>query len=34
MVYTGIVLGLCLFFAVYLGGLDFLFTWIISRLVA
>ncbi len=33
MAYTGVVLGLCLFFAVYLGGLDTVFAWILNRLV-
>jgi preprotein translocase subunit SecE len=33
LIYTGVVLGLCLFFAVYLGGLDAVFAWILNRLV-
>jgi preprotein translocase subunit SecE len=33
VLYTGIVLGLSLFVAVYLGGLDTLFSWILSRIV-
>ncbi len=31
--YTGVVLGLCLFFAIYLGALDSGFAWILGRLV-
>ncbi len=31
--YTGVVLGLSLFVAIYLGGLDTLFAWIITRLI-
>jgi preprotein translocase subunit SecE len=31
--YTGVVLGLCLFFALFLGGLDSLFALIIKRFV-
>lgn len=34
LVYTGVVLGLCLFFAVFLGGLDTLFAWILSLVVS
>lgn len=33
LAYTGVVLGLCLFFAVYLGGLDTLFAWLLNKLV-
>jgi preprotein translocase subunit SecE len=33
IVYTGVVIGLCVFFAIYLGGLDSLFTWILSKIV-
>ena len=33
LAYTGVVLGLCLFFAIYLGGLDTLFAWVLNRLV-
>lgn len=33
LVYTGVVIGLCLLFAVYLGGLDTLFAWILNRLI-
>lgn len=33
MAYTGVVLGLCLFFAIFLGGLDTVFAWILNRLV-
>jgi preprotein translocase subunit SecE len=33
MVYTGVVLGLCLFFALYLGGLDTVFAWILNHIV-
>lgn len=32
-VYTGIVLGLCLFFAIYLGGIDMFLTWVVGRFV-
>jgi preprotein translocase subunit SecE len=31
--YTGVVVGLCLFFALYLGALDSGFAWILSRFV-
>jgi len=31
--YTGVVLGLSLFVAVYLGGLDTLFTWMLRQLI-
>lgn len=31
--YTAVVLGLCLFFAIYLGGLDSFFSWLLSRFV-
>lgn len=34
LAYTGVVLGICLFFAVFLGGLDTVFAWILNRLVA
>ncbi len=33
MAYTGVVLGLSLFVAIYLGGLDLLFAWVLGRLV-
>ena len=33
LAYTGVVLGLCLFVAIYLGGLDSLFAWILSVVV-
>ena len=33
LLYTGVVIGLCLFFAIYLGGLDTLFAWILNQLV-
>ncbi len=33
MAYTGVVLGLCLFFALFLGGLDSVFVWILNRLI-
>jgi preprotein translocase subunit SecE len=33
LVYTGVVLGLCLLFGVYLGGIDLLLTWIVGRFV-
>lgn len=33
LLYTGVVIGLCAFFAIYLGGLDWLFSWILNRLV-
>lgn len=32
-IYTGVVLGLSLFVAIYLGSLNALFSWIINRLV-
>jgi preprotein translocase subunit SecE len=31
--YTGVVLGLSLFVAIYLGGLDTLFAWILSLVI-
>lgn len=31
--YTLIVVGVCLSTAAFLGGLDFLFTWLINRFV-
>lgn len=31
--YTGVVLGLSLFVAVYLGGLDTLYSWILNLVV-
>ena len=31
--YTGIVLGICLFFAVFLGGIDAALTWVVSTVV-
>jgi len=34
LLYTGVVLGLSLFVAIYLGGLDTLFAWIIGLVVA
>jgi preprotein translocase subunit SecE len=33
MLYTGVVIGLSFAVAVYLGGLDTLFAWIINLLV-
>jgi preprotein translocase subunit SecE len=33
MRYTGVVLGLCLFIALYLGGLDALFASVLNRLI-
>ncbi len=33
LAYTGVVLGLCLFFALFLGGLDTVFGWVLNRLV-
>ncbi len=33
LTYTGVVLGLCLFFALFLGGLDALFAWILSHVI-
>ena len=33
LTYTGVVLGICLFFALFLGGLDSVFVAIINRLV-
>ncbi len=33
LAYTGVVLGLCIFFGVYLGGIDLLLTWIVGRFV-
>lgn len=32
--YTGVVLGLCLFFAIFLGGIDSGLTWLIGHFVA
>jgi preprotein translocase subunit SecE len=31
--YTGIVLAICLFFAVFLGGIDTLLTWVVGLVV-
>ncbi len=31
--YTAVVLGLCLFFAVFLGGLDSLFAYILRTFI-
>lgn len=31
--YTGVVLGLCLFFAIYLGGIDQLLTWVVGKFI-
>ncbi len=31
--YSGVVIGISLFFALYLGGLDMLFAWILGLLV-
>lgn len=31
--YTGVVLGLCFFFAMYLGSIDAGLTWLIGRFV-
>jgi len=31
--YTGVVIGIALFFALYLGGIDALLAWIIARVV-
>jgi len=33
LAYTGVVLGLCLFFALFLGGLDSVFVWVLNRLI-
>lgn len=33
MRYTGVVLGICLFIAIYLGGLDALYASALSRLI-
>jgi len=33
LLYTGIVIGISLFIAAYLGGLNALFSWILNRLV-
>ena len=33
LVYTGVVIGMSLAVAVYLGGLDTLFSWIINALI-
>ncbi len=33
LVYTGVVIGLSLFFAVYLGGLDALFAWLLNLVI-
>jgi preprotein translocase subunit SecE len=32
-VYTGVVIGICLFFAIYLGALDSLFAWLLNLLI-
>lgn len=34
LIYTGVVLGLCFFVAVYLGGLDTLFAWILNLVIS
>jgi len=31
--YTGVVLGICLFFALYLGGIDALASWLVGLFV-
>ncbi|MCC6405241.1 MAG: preprotein translocase subunit SecE [Candidatus Yanofskybacteria bacterium] len=31
--YTGVVLGISLFFAIYLGGLDMLLAWVLSLVI-
>jgi preprotein translocase subunit SecE len=31
--YTGVVIGLSLFFAVFLGGIDALLTWVVGLVV-
>ena len=31
--YTGVVVGISLFFALYLGGIDSLLSWAIGRVV-
>lgn len=33
LLYTGVVIGLCLFIAIYLGGLDTLFAWILNLVI-
>lgn len=34
LVYTGVVIGLCVAVAIYLGGIDAVLTWAVSKLVA
>ena len=31
--YTGVVLGICLFFAIFLGGIDSVLTWLVALVV-
>lgn len=33
VLYTAVVLGLCLAFALYLGGIDSLATWLVGRFI-
>ena len=33
VLYTAVVLGLCLAFAIYLGGIDSLATWVVGKFV-
>lgn len=32
--YTGVVIGLCLFFALFLGALDSVFAWILRFFIS
>ncbi|HXK37342.1 MAG TPA: preprotein translocase subunit SecE [Candidatus Paceibacterota bacterium] len=31
--FTGVVLGICLFFAIFLGGIDAVLTWVVALVV-
>ena len=33
LLYTGVVIGISLFFALYLGGIDAVLAWAIGRLI-
>ncbi len=33
VIYTGVVVGLCLAMALFLGGIDAIGAWLVSRLV-
>ena len=33
VLYTAVVLGLCLAFALYLGGIDALATWLVGKFI-